>query len=161
MLLKWASGGGWGSPIWGLLQANPHSPSYACYLEEIFPVWLYRRLWDRQSFPVWAAQRLSVRLLFGGTIGLMSTPPRGGGRRRAEEGEPLQERAVRHRSQEGGSCSRALFVFLRQGLALWSSLAFNLPSSGLTLLRAGITAVCYCAWLPLYFSDTHTRELHF
>lgn len=41
---------------------------------------------------------------------------------------------------------------LRQGLTLESGLAFNLPFFCLNFLRAGVTNVCYCAWLPLYFS---------
>jgi hypothetical protein len=39
--------------------------------------------WNTQSFPVWA-QRLSVRLPFGGTIGLKSTPLQGEVNRRVD-----------------------------------------------------------------------------
>lgn len=55
--------------------------------------------------------------------------------------------------QPGGRLSLqwALCV-LRQGLTLQSGLAFNLSFFCLNLLRAEVTNVCYCAWLPLYFS---------
>lgn len=53
---------------------------------------------------------------------------------------------------------QCVLYVLRQGFTLQSDLAFNLPLSCLTLVTAGVTNVCCCAWLPLYFSDsTHRR----
>ena len=97
-------------PIWGPLQAKPHSPSYGCYLEEIFPVWLYRRLWwavEHTELSCVGTETLCQAALWRNHRAEVHTSAG----RSEQEGGPLWKRPVRCRSQEGGLCSGVPFVF--------------------------------------------------